>query len=174
MAATMGSETTAAAVGQMGVVRRDPFAMLPFTGYNVSDYFQHWLNMGEKIAAASGNGAAVLPKIYCVNWFRTDADGKFVWPGFGDNMRVLKWMLERIEGQTGGVEHLFGTTPAFGDLEWDGIEFTQTQFDTITSIDKAAWQAELALHTELFDKLKYHLPAELEAVKTALEKNLAA
>ncbi len=171
MAATMGSETTAAAVGQMGVVRRDPFAMLPFMGYNMSDYFQHWLNMGEKIAASS----AALPKIYCVNWFRTDANGKFVWPGFGDNMRVLKWMLERIEGKAAaGVEHLFGTTPTFGDLEWDGIEFTQAQFDTITSIDKAAWQAELMLHTELFDKLKYNLPAELEAVKAALEKSLSA
>ena len=170
MAATMGSETTAAAVGQMGVVRRDPFAMLPFTGYNVSDYFQHWLNMGEKIAAAS----TTLPKIYCVNWFRTDAEGKFVWPGFGDNMRVLKWMLERIEGQSGGVENLFGTTPSYDDLKWDDIEFTRAQFDTITSIDKAAWQAELVLDAELFDKLKYHLPAELEAVKAALEKNLNA
>jgi len=170
MAATMGSETTAAAAGQMGVVRRDPFAMLPFIGYNMSDYFQHWLNMGEKVAAID---ASVLPKIYCVNWFRTDANGKFVWPGFGDNMRVLKWMLERIEGTAGGVENVFGTTPQFGDLNWDGLPFTQEQFDTITSIDKAAWTDELKLHTELFERLEYHLPQELAASKAQLEKRLA-
>jgi phosphoenolpyruvate carboxykinase (GTP) len=170
MAATMGSETTAAATGQQGVVRRDPFAMLPFTGYNMSDYFQHWLEMGKKIAASG----ATSPKFYCVNWFRTDENGKFVWPGFSDNMRVLKWMIDRIEGKAGGVDHLFGTTPRFNDLKWDGIQFTQQQFDKITSIDKAAWEAELTLHNELFDKLKYHLPKELEAAKAQLEKRLAA
>ena len=171
MAATMGSETTAAAVGQMGVVRRDPFAMLPFIGYNMSDYFQHWLDMGVKVGKVN---PAALPKIYCVNWFRTDEAGKFVWPGFGDNMRVLKWMLERIEGTAGGVENLFGTTPQYGDLNWDGLPFTQAQFDTITSIDKAAWLEELKLHTELFEKLAYHLPQELVDHKAALEKRLAA
>ncbi|MFZ6843461.1 phosphoenolpyruvate carboxykinase (GTP) [Undibacterium sp. RuTC16W] len=170
MAATMGSETTAAAVGQQGVVRRDPFAMLPFMGYNMSDYFQHWLDMGKKIAAIG----AKQPAIFCVNWFRTDANGKFVWPGFGDNMRVLKWMLERIEGNANGVENIFGITPTFDDLTWDGLDFTQAQFDTITSIDRAAWQAELALHTELFDKLNYHLPAELVATKATLEQRLSA
>lgn len=170
MAATMGSETTAAAVGQMGVVRRDPFAMLPFIGYNMSDYFQHWLDMGVKVGKVN---PAALPKIYCVNWFRTDAAGKFVWPGFGDNMRVLKWMLERIEGKAGGVENLFGTTPQYGDLNWDGLPFTQEQFDTITSIDKAAWVEELKLHTQLFEKLAYHLPKELADHKAALEKRLA-
>ncbi|MDZ5636584.1 phosphoenolpyruvate carboxykinase (GTP) [Janthinobacterium sp. GMG1] len=171
MAATMGSETTAAAVGQMGVVRRDPFAMLPFIGYNMSDYFQHWLDMGVKVGKVN---PAALPKIYCVNWFRTDEAGKFVWPGFGDNMRVLKWMLERIEGKAGGVENLFGTTPQYGDLNWDGLPFTQQQFDTITSIDKAAWVEELKLHTELFEKLAYHLPQELADHKAALEKRLGA
>jgi phosphoenolpyruvate carboxykinase (GTP) len=170
MAATMGSETTAAAVGQMGVVRRDPFAMLPFMGYNMSDYFQHWLNTGEKLAASG----ATLPKIYCVNWFRTDENGKFVWPGFGDNMRVLKWMLDRIEGTAGGVENIFGTTPQFTDINWDGIEFTQAQFDRITSLDKASWEAELKLHSELFEKLKYHLPTALVKTKEELEKRLAA
>ncbi|WP_061537512.1 phosphoenolpyruvate carboxykinase (GTP) [Collimonas arenae] len=170
MAATMGSETTAAAAGQQGIVRRDPFAMLPFIGYNMSDYFQHWLTLGEKLTA---QGAAALPKIYCVNWFRTDADGKFVWPGFGDNMRVLKWMLDRLDGKSGGVEHLFGVTPRFADLTWEGLDFSEQQFDHITSIDKAAWKAETALHTELFDKLKHHLPQELVAVKQALEKQLA-
>lgn len=170
MAATMGSETTAAAVGQMGVVRRDPFAMLPFIGYNMSDYFQHWLDMGVKVGKVN---PAALPKIYCVNWFRTDEAGKFVWPGFGDNMRVLKWMLERIEGKAGGVQNLFGTTPQYGDLNWDGLPFTQAQFDTITSIDKAAWVEELKLHTQLFEKLAYHLPQELADHKAALEKRLA-
>jgi len=170
MAATMGSETTAAAVGQMGVVRRDPFAMLPFIGYNMSDYFQHWLDMGVKVGKVN---PAALPKIYCVNWFRTDEAGKFVWPGFGDNMRVLKWMLERIDGKTGGVENLFGTTPEYGDLNWDGLPFTQEQFDTITSIDKSAWVEELKLHTELFEKLAYHLPQELADNKAALEQRLA-
>jgi len=170
MAATMGSETTAAAAGQMGVVRRDPFAMLPFAGYNMSDYFQHWLDMGKKIAASG----ATLPKIYCVNWFRTDANGKFVWPGFGDNMRVLKWMLDRIDGSGGGVESIFGISPQFSDLRWDGLDFSQQQFDLITSIDKTAWQAELKLHDELFDKLKHHLPPELAATKAELEKRLAA
>jgi phosphoenolpyruvate carboxykinase (GTP) len=170
MAATMGSETTAAAAGQQGVVRRDPFAMLPFMGYNMSDYFQHWLDMGKKIAASP----AEMPKIYCVNWFRTDENGKFVWPGFGDNMRVLKWMLDRIEGKAGGVEHIFGVTPRYDDLKWDGIEFTQAQFDRITSIDTAAWKDELKLHAELFDKLNYHLPKALEETKAQLEKRLAA
>jgi phosphoenolpyruvate carboxykinase (GTP) len=170
MAATMGSETTAAAAGQQGVVRRDPFAMLPFIGYNMSDYFRHWLEMGKTIEASG----AALPKIYCVNWFRTDGNGRFVWPGFGDNMRVLKWMLDRMEGSAGGIEHVFGITPRFEDMKWDGSEFTQQQFDQITSIDKAAWQQELKLHSELFDKLKYHLPQELEATKIALEKRLAA
>ncbi len=177
MAATMGSETTAAAAGQMGVVRRDPFAMLPFVGYNMSDYFQHWLDMGKMVASASGNGAAQMPKIYCVNWFRTDADGKFVWPGFGDNMRVLKWMLDRIEGKdsvASGVEHLFGISPRFADLQWDGLDFTQAQFDNIISIDKDAWQEELKLHAELFEKLHDHLPQELVANKIALENALSS
>jgi phosphoenolpyruvate carboxykinase (GTP) len=167
MAATMGSETTAAAAGQQGVVRRDPFAMLPFIGYNMSDYFQHWLDLGSKIGAAA-------PKIFCVNWFRTDANGKFVWPGFGDNMRVLKWMLERIEGKAGGVENLFGMTPSYDDINWNGSDFSAEQFAQITSVDKHAWIDELKLHSELFDKLAYHLPAELTDAKAALESKLVS
>ena len=169
MAATMGSETTAAAAGQMGVVRRDPYAMLPFIGYNMSDYFQHWLDLGKKVAAKN---AQALPKIFCVNWFRTDEQGKFVWPGYGDNMRVLKWVLDRSEGKAGGVENMFGTTPTYGDLNWTGIDFTQEQFTQITSIDKDAWREELKLHTELFDKLAYRLPQELVATKQKLEQRL--
>ncbi|MDB5823713.1 MAG: phosphoenolpyruvate carboxykinase [Herminiimonas sp.] len=170
MAATMGSETTAAATGEQGVVRRDPFAMLPFTGYHMSDYFQHWLTLGKKLEATG----AKLPKFYCVNWFRTDEEGKFVWPGFGDNMRVLKWILERIDGKAAGVENIFGTTPAFSDLHWEGIKFSAEQYDRITAINKAEWTEELKLHTELFEKLKHHLPEELEATRQQLEKRLAA
>jgi len=170
MAATMGSETTAAAAGQQGVVRRDPFAMLPFTGYNVSDYFQHWLNIGQKM----GTAGAKLPAIYCVNWFRKDADGKFVWPGYGENMRVLKWMIDRIEGKTMGVDNGFGISPAFDEITWTGLDFTKAQFATVTSLDKADWKTEIALHTELFKQLAYHLPAQLESTKAQLEQRLAA
>jgi len=169
MAATMGSETTAAAAGQQGVVRRDPFAMLPFTGYNVSDYFQHWLNIGDKM----GQAGAKLPAIYCVNWFRKDAEGKFVWPGYGENMRVLKWMIERIEGTTMGVDNGFGISPAFDEITWTGLDFTKAQFATVTSLDKADWKTEIALHTELFKQLAYHLPAQLENTKAQLEQRLA-
>jgi len=170
MAATMGSETTAAAGGAQGVVRRDPFAMLPFVGYNMSDYFQHWLDLGEKLAASG----ARLPRIYCVNWFRKGADGKFVWPGYGDNMRVLEWMIERIEGQGAGQEHLFGTSPRYDDLRWDGLPFSREQFASVIGIDRAAWEAEFKLHDALFEQLAYHLPQELADAKARLEARLAA
>jgi phosphoenolpyruvate carboxykinase (GTP) len=170
MAATMGSETTAAAAGQQGVVRRDPFAMLPFMGYNMSDYFQHWLSLGKKL---EGQGVK-LPKIYCVNWFRKGADGKFVWPGYGENMRVLKWMLERVEGAAQGVEHVFGISPRYEDLSWSGLEFSRDQFDSVIGIDRAAWAEELKLHDELFEQLSYHLPEELRQTKAQIEKRLAA
>ncbi len=170
MAATMGSETTAAAAGQQGIVRRDPFAMLPFIGYNMSDYFAHWLSIGERVASSG----AQQPKIFCVNWFRTDDNGKFIWPGFGDNMRVLKWMLDRIAGNAGGDENVFGVTPRYDDLPWDGIDFSADAYARITSIEIDAWQAELALHDELFDKLRYRLPAELEQVKARIAQRLAS
>jgi phosphoenolpyruvate carboxykinase (GTP) len=168
MAATMGSETTAAAAGQQGVVRRDPFAMLPFCGYNMADYFAHWLDLGEKL---SRSGAS-LPKIFCVNWFRTDENGRFVWPGFGENARVLKWMLERIEGSANGVEHVFGMTPRYEDLDWTGLEFSRDQFSKITSIDEKAWKEEFALHAELFEKLAHGLPDTLVKTKHVLESRL--
>ena len=170
MASTMGSETTAAAAGQQGVVRRDPFAMLPFAGYNMSDYFQHWLNMGKKLEAEG----AKLPSIYCVNWFRKNEAGKFVWPGYGENMRVLAWMLERIEGKAKGQENIFGTTPSHKDINWAGLDFSEDQFNQVTSIDKDAWQEEMKLHDQLFDQLSYHLPKELVETKQALEKRLAS
>ncbi|CAG9175270.1 phosphoenolpyruvate carboxykinase (GTP) [Cupriavidus pampae] len=168
MAATMGSETTAAAAGQQGVVRRDPFAMLPFCGYNMADYFGHWLALGKKLEASG----AKLPKFYCVNWFRKDESGNFVWPGFGENMRVLSWMIDRVEGKGQGAEHVFGTSPRYGDLNWNGLDFNTTQFDQVTSIDADAWKRELALHEELFTQLKHHLPQELVDTKAALEKRL--
>ncbi|HEV7914992.1 MAG TPA: phosphoenolpyruvate carboxykinase (GTP) [Albitalea sp.] len=168
MAATMGSETTAAAAGQQGVVRRDPFAMLPFAGYNMSDYFRHWMDMGRSLQAQR----VTPPKIFCVNWFRKGADGTFVWPGYGENMRVLKWMLERVEGRAHGVDNVFGVTPSYEDLTWRGLDFTPAQFAEVTSVDAAAWKTELALHTEWFQQLAYHLPAELIETKARLEARL--
>jgi phosphoenolpyruvate carboxykinase (GTP) len=170
MAATMGSETTAAAAGQQGVVRRDPFAMLPFMGYNMSDYFQHWLKLGQQLQASG----AKLPAIYCVNWFRKGEDGKFVWPGYGENMRVLKWMIDRIEGSATGAENVFGISPSYGELNWNGLNFTAEQFHTVIHLDKAAWQTELGLHEELFQQLAHHLPAELPATKAVIANRLAA
>ena len=170
MAATMGSETTAAAAGQQGIVRRDPFAMLPFMGYNMSDYFQHWLNMGQTLKASGTK----VPSIYCVNWFRKGEDGKFVWPGYGENMRVLKWMIDRIEGTAKGKENVFGISPSYEEITWTGLNFTPEQFKTVTHIDKSAWVEELKLHEELFKQLAYHLPAEMTATKAALAVRLDA
>ena len=170
MAATMGSETTAAAFGAQGVVRRDPFAMLPFCGYNMSDYFQHWLDVGAKVQA----GGHKLPSIYCVNWFRKDEAGKFVWPGYGDNMRILKWMIDRLEGQAQGQETIFGITPTYAELNWTGLNFSADQFKTVTSIDKAAWQQELQLHNTHFEQLAYNMPKALLDTKAALAQRLAA
>ena len=170
MAATMGSETTAAATGQAGVVRRDPFAMLPFMGYNMSDYFQHWLDLGAKL----GKGGAILPKMYAVNWFRKGDDGKFVWPGYGENMRVLKWMIDRLEGTVTGAANGFGISPQYSEITWTGLDFTPAHFDSVTSLDKAAWKDEFALHAELFNQLAYHLPEELVETKARLEAQLTA
>ena len=170
MAATMGSETTAAAAGAVGQVRRDPFAMLPFMGYHMGDHFAHWLALGAKLAA----GGATLPRIYCVNWFRKGEDGKFVWPGYGDNMRVLKWMLERVEGGGGGQESLFGVSPRYEDLNWSGLDFSREQYQSVSSIDHAAWRSELVLHGELFQQLAGRLPSQLLATKARIEQQLEA
>jgi phosphoenolpyruvate carboxykinase (GTP) len=168
MAATMGSETTAAAFGAQGVVRRDPFAMLPFCGYNMSDYFQHWLDMGAKQAAAGFK----LPALYCVNWFRKDESGSFVWPGYGDNMRVLKWIIDRLEGKAQGHDTMFGVAPNYNEINWSGIEFSADDFAKVTHIDKAAWAEEFKLHEEHFSKLSHNLPKAMSDTLAALEARL--
>ena len=169
MAATMGSETTAAAAGTQGVVRRDPFAMLPFMGYNMSEYFRHWLDLGKSLERSG----AALPKIFCVNWFRKSADGRFVWPGYGENMRVLRWIVERIEGRAGGELNAFGLTPRYADLDWSGIDFDADRYASVASVDAAPWVAELALHDELFRQLARGLPAELPEVRQRLAARFA-
>ena len=170
MAATMGSETTAAQQGAQGVLRRDPFAMLPFCGYNMGDHFGHWITLGHALQ----NGGATLPRIFTVNWFRTDANGKFVWPGFGENMRVLQWIVDRVEGRAGGAEHVFGVTPRYEDLKWNGLEFSRDRYEQITAVDASDLRKELASHAELFSKLHPHLPAELEQARASFERRLAA
>jgi phosphoenolpyruvate carboxykinase (GTP) len=143
--------------------------MLPFCGYNMSDYFGHWLKTGAKLEQMS----ARTPNIFCVNWFRKGDDGKFVWPGFGENMRVLRWMIGRVEGKAQGQEHAFGVSPRYEDIDWSGLDFTREQFEQVISVDDAAWRKELALHSELFDTLKQGLPAALQDTRNALEKKLA-
>ncbi|HRI51006.1 MAG TPA: phosphoenolpyruvate carboxykinase (GTP) [Pseudomonadota bacterium] len=153
MAATMGSETTAAATGAVGQVRSDPMAMLPFCGYHMGNYFNHWLNMGRALAKP--------PRIFGVNWFRTDKDGKFLWPGFGQNMRVIKWIVQRIRGQTSAVESPIGWMPRYEDLDWNGLSsFSSDRFYDLMSVDREHWRRELMAHEELFSKLYDHLPKE--------------
>lgn len=170
MAATMGSETTAAAFGAQGVVRRDPFAMLPFAGYNISDYFNHWLRLGKQLESKG----AQLPAIFTTNWFRKDEQGRFVWPGFGENMRVLKWMLDRIEGRAQGTEHVFGVSPSYQDLHWSGLEFSVEQYESVTRIQKSDWVAEMSLHQEWFQKLAHRLPVDLESTRVKLTEEVNA
>jgi phosphoenolpyruvate carboxykinase (GTP) len=152
-AATMGSETTAAASGKVGEVRRDPFAMLPFCGYHMGDYFRHWLEMGRRVARP--------PKIFSDNGFRKDAEGRFVWPGFGQNMRVLKWIVERCEGSAGARETTLGLVPDYDDLDWSGLNFEASRFSSVMRVDPKLWQRELDSHDALFARLGDKRPDRL-------------
>jgi phosphoenolpyruvate carboxykinase (GTP) len=165
LAATMGSEMTAAAAGKIGEVRRDPMAMLPFCGYNVADYFKHWLEMGKKVKQP--------PKIFGVNWFRKNVEGKFLWPGYGENMRVLKWIVERVQGRAGAVEGPLGYMPREGDVQLSGLNnFSSKQFQELMAVERDPWIEEVTSHSQLFDKLEQKLPQEFAQKREKLLSTL--
>ncbi|MDP1822563.1 MAG: phosphoenolpyruvate carboxykinase (GTP) [Archangium sp.] len=165
LGSTMASETTAAATGATGVVRRDPMAMLPFTGYNVADYFQHWLNMQRRVPYP--------PKIFMVNWFRKNAAGKFLWPGYGDNMRVLKWILDRAHGKVGAQETLFGWVPKQGHIDLSGLDIPPETVDEATNIDDNEWKIELESQKAFYDQFGERMPRTLELIRQQLLSRLS-
>jgi phosphoenolpyruvate carboxykinase (GTP) len=162
MAATMGSEATAAAIGQ-AAIRRDPFAMLPFIGYHMADYWGHWIKTGERKDLE-------LPKIFRVNWFRKDENGKFIWPGYGQNMRVLKWVVDRVRGRAGAVESPFGLSPRYEDITWAGLDFSPDKYARIMDINRDGALGEAAEIKTYFDTFGGHLPVELERQRQQLEE----
>ena len=164
--ATLSSETTAAATGAVGVVRRDPMAMLPFIGYNAGDYFAHWVAMGKE------NDASKLPRIFYVNWFRRDAEGKFVWPGFGENSRVLKWVVERIDGQAAAVETPIGHVPTPDALDVSGLGMSRGQVEQALAVDRDEWRAEVPQIAEWFQEFGDKLPSTLWDELAILEHRL--
>ncbi|WP_221032253.1 phosphoenolpyruvate carboxykinase (GTP) [Actomonas aquatica] len=153
MGATMGSEKTAAAAGQVGQVRRDPMAMLPFCGYHMGDYFRHWIKMQRSLAET--------PRVFNVNWFRKDDNGKFLWPGFSENMRILQWIVNRTRGSTAAKETAVGWQPHYEDIDWTGLDFSKEDFDALQAIDRDMWRKEIMGHEELFLSLHDHLPKEM-------------
>lgn len=163
LAATMGSEMTAAAFGEIGKVRRDPFAMLPFCGYHMGDYFNHWLQFAVIYP---------IPRIFGVNWFRKDEQGNFIWPGFGQNMRVLRWIVEKISGKTNAVESPIGWMPGYEDIDWRGLDFSREEFDRLMTIDREEWKQELLSHAELFERMYDRLPKEFIFMRELLLSSL--
>jgi phosphoenolpyruvate carboxykinase (GTP) len=163
-AATIGSEQTAAAFGKIGQVRRDPFAMLPFCGYHMADYFSHWLSFGQQLENP--------PRIFIVNWFRKNEKGEYLWPGFGDNMRILQWVIRRAKGQARAFEGPLGWTPKYSDIDWHGLNFTKEQFREVMRVDREEWFHEIASHNELFFKLYDRLPRDLTAIRDLLLASL--
>ena len=166
LGSVMSSEKTAAAAGTIGQVRRDPFAMLPFCGYNFGDYFQHWLDIGNEPGAK-------LPKLFYVNWFRKDEDGRFIWPGFGENTRVLKWVLERIAGSTDAIETPIGMVPKSQDIDISGLDLTSQQLETLLAVDQNEWQEELSLIRDHYDAIGERLPSEMTLQLEQLSERLA-
>jgi len=164
LGATMGSETTAAATGKVGVVRRDPMAMIPFCGYNMGDYFQHWLDMQRKIPNP--------PKIFQVNWFRKGKNGKFLWPGYGENMRVLKWIIDRAQGKVGGQETVIGWVPKAGDLDLSGLDVPAEDVNEATSISLDEWKSELQSQEEFFRQFGDRMPEALDLQRRLLLSRL--